>query len=68
IEDACLAGCRYYHMGESGTSTSLSQFKSRLGAIAYPYAQYAIERLPITTTDRKLRGFVKKLIGFKDAE
>lgn len=67
IEDACLAGCRWYHMGESGTSTSLSQFKSRLGAEAVPYAQYSLERFPVTKIDRKLRGFVKRMIGFKDA-
>lgn len=68
IEDACLSGCRRYHMGESGTSTSLAQFKSRLGAVAYPYAQYTVERLPFTNFDRGVRRVIKSLIGFKDAQ
>jgi hypothetical protein len=67
IEDACCTGCRYYHMGESGGSDSLAQFKSQFGAIPYRYAEYRLERLPITKVDRWLRGFVKQLIGFKDA-
>ncbi len=67
IEDACRAGCRYYHMGETGQSSSLSQFKERFGAVAYQYAEYRLERVPITSIDRNLRTFVKKLTGFKDA-
>lgn len=66
IEDACRAGCRYYHMGESGLSASLAQFKKRFGARAYPYAEYRLERLPVTAVDNRLRGFIKKVIGFKD--
>lgn len=67
IEDACRAGCRYYHMGESGSSASLAYFKSRFGATAHPYAEYRLERLPITSVDGRLRSLVKRLIGFKDA-
>jgi hypothetical protein len=67
IEEACRAGCRYYHMGESGPSASLAQFKRRFGATAYGYAEYRLERLPITSVDAHLRGLVKRLIGFKDA-
>jgi len=66
IEDACRAGCHYYHMGESGSSTSLARFKSGFGAQPYEYAEYRIERLPITSADYQLRRFVKRLIGFKD--
>ncbi len=66
IEEACRAGCRYYHMGESGASASLANFKSRFGAIAHPYAEYRLERLPITSIDDRLRRLVKRLIGFKD--
>lgn len=68
IGEAANAGCRWYHMGESGTSSSLAQFKSRFGARPVEYGEYWIEKLPITTIDRNLRGMVKKLIGFKDAE
>ena len=67
IEDACQAGCRYYHMGESGSSEALASFKSRFGAKAYQYAEYRLERLPITSADYQLRRLVKRLIGFKDA-
>jgi Acetyltransferase (GNAT) domain len=66
IEDACNAGCRYYNMGESGSSASLAQFKTRFGARPRPYAEYHIERLPITTLDRHARGVVKRVIGFRD--
>jgi len=66
IEEACKAGCRYYHLGESGDSVSLAQFKERFGAVAYPYAEYHIERLPITPLEHRLRSLVKKAIGFKD--
>jgi lipid II:glycine glycyltransferase (peptidoglycan interpeptide bridge formation enzyme) len=66
IEEACTAGCRRYHMGETGTSRSLAQFKTRFGAVPVPYAEYHVERLPFTSADRKLRGAAKKLIGFRD--
>lgn len=67
IEDACASGARYYHLGESGESVGLAQFKERFGARAYPYHEYRLERLPISRWDRGLRGIVKRAIGFKDA-
>ncbi len=67
IEDACRAGCRYYHMGETGRSSSLAQFKEGFGAVPYEYAEYRVERLPITAMDQRLRGMVKQAIGFRDA-
>jgi lipid II:glycine glycyltransferase (peptidoglycan interpeptide bridge formation enzyme) len=66
IEDACASGCRFYHMGESGTSTSLSHFKTRFGAQPCGYAEYWIERVPVYRADRALRGLVKRVIGFRD--
>jgi hypothetical protein len=66
IEDACAAGCRHYHMGESGFSSSLAQFKTRFGARPRLYAEYHLERLPITALDRRARSAVKRLIGFRD--
>jgi hypothetical protein len=66
IEDACAAGCRWYHMGETGGSASLAHFKTRLGAEAYAYAEYHVERVPLTALDRRARGVVKRLIGFRD--
>lgn len=66
IEHAANAGCRYYHMGESGTSSSLALFKARFGAAPYVYAEYIIEKLPITRLDAGLRAMVKRVIGFRD--
>jgi hypothetical protein len=67
IEAACAAGCRYYHMGESGASDSLAHFKERFGAVPVSYAEYVIERLPITAMGASTRRLVKNMIGFKDA-
>lgn len=66
IEDACRAGCHYYHMGETGFSTHLADFKRHLGAKPYPYADYHVEKLPITAADQRVRNLVKTMIGFKD--
>ncbi|MCB0209643.1 MAG: GNAT family N-acetyltransferase [Anaerolineae bacterium] len=67
IQAACQAGCRYYHMGESGGSSSLASYKERFGAEPYTYAEYRLERLPVTSADHKIRSLVKRVIGFKDA-
>ncbi len=66
IEDACKAGCRYFHQGESGTSKGIADFKQRVGGTAYAYEEYYLERLPVTAVDHALRTGVKKLINFKD--
>jgi len=66
IEEACAAGCRHYQMGETGSSSSLAQFKTRFGARPQPYAEYRLERLPLTALDRHARGVVKRVIGFHD--
>jgi hypothetical protein len=66
IEDACRSGCAFYHMGESGESDGLSQFKSRFGAEPHRYAEYWIERLPLKRADQWLRRGVKRAIGFRD--
>ncbi len=66
IKDACEAGCHYFHMGETGSSISLARFKSGFGAEAYEYAEYRLERLPLTQVDALLRKIVKRIIGFKD--
>jgi hypothetical protein len=66
IEQACDAGCRHYHMGESGGSASLAQFKTRFGARPFPYAEYHLERLPLTAADRCARTAVKRVMRFRD--
>jgi hypothetical protein len=66
IEEACIAGCRHYHMGESGFSASLGEFKAKFGARAYAHAEYHLERVPITALDRQARGLIKRSIGFHE--
>jgi hypothetical protein len=66
IEDACRAGCTAYHMGETGSSNSLAQFKEAFGAQPHEYAEYVAERIAITSVDRRLRTTAKRVIGFRD--
>lgn len=66
IEDACRRGCLSYHMGESGASDGLSQFKSRFGAVAHSYAEYWIETLPLSRADQWIRRATKRAIGFRE--
>jgi hypothetical protein len=66
IEDACQSGCRHYHLGESGASRSLAHFKEKFAARPVPYAEYVIERLPVTRTDAAARGVVKRALRFRD--
>lgn len=55
IQAACAAGCRFYHMGETGASASLAQFKTRFGAEPHDYFEYRLERLPLTPAASALR-------------
>lgn len=66
IELACELGCTAYHLGESGQSSSLSQFKEKFGARPLDYAEVRLERLPITRLDQQLRSVVKRLLRFRD--
>lgn len=65
IEDACRAGCRYYYMGETGTSESLARFKSHFGAHAYSFSEYHLERFPITSVENRLRGLARKIFDLR---
>jgi lipid II:glycine glycyltransferase (peptidoglycan interpeptide bridge formation enzyme) len=64
IEDACDRRCSYYHMGDTGNSRPLAQFKTRLGAAAYPYSEFHVETLPITRVERSLRDAARRIVGF----
>ncbi|MES0880881.1 GNAT family N-acetyltransferase [Roseibium sp. SCP14] len=66
IELACSRKCTHYHMGETGLSRSLAQFKGHFGAVAVPYAELWFEKLPIFSADRTMRSGIKRLIGFTD--
>lgn len=57
-------GSTTYNMGESGDAVGLSRFKESLGAVAVPYAEYRIERLPFTRADALARRAVKRIVGF----
>jgi Acetyltransferase (GNAT) domain len=52
IEDACRAGRRFYHMGESDPSSSLARFKRGFGAEDRHYTGFRFERLPLTAAEQ----------------
>jgi hypothetical protein len=66
IEDACAAGCRHYHLGESGGSRSLAHFKEKFAARPVAYTEYVVERLPLYEADAVARGAVKRAMRFRD--
>jgi lipid II:glycine glycyltransferase (peptidoglycan interpeptide bridge formation enzyme) len=59
IEAACAAGCRAYHMGES--SPSIAEFKRAFGAVPMGYAEYRVERLPLTAMQDRARAAAGRL-------
>ena len=66
IQAAYEHGSTRYHMGESGQSAGIAEFKERLGATPFDHHEYRFERLPITRTSDLARSAVKRVIGFKD--
>ncbi|MEA2170079.1 MAG: hypothetical protein QOF76_3379 [Solirubrobacteraceae bacterium] len=66
IEEAARSGCGHYHMGETGTSASLAQFKEAVGARPVPYGEYVVERLPVGRADRAVRTAVKRVLRVHD--
>ena len=67
LEEASRAGCRFFHLGESGQAEGLSEHKERMGGIPIEYEELVFERLPVARADRLLRSVVKRAIGFRDA-
>ena len=55
-----------FHLGESGSSGSLSDYKERFGARPFDYPELRLERLPITRADRARTVGVKRVIGFRE--
>ena len=51
IEDACVSGCRVYHMGESGGVASLAAFKERFGAVPHTYHEYPLRTGPVEPSE-----------------
>ena len=66
IQLACDLGCTAYHLGESGASASLAQYKEKFGAEPVDYAELRLERLPYTRADRAIRSAVKRVLRFRD--
>ncbi len=66
LQLACAEGCLTYHLGESGQSRPLAQFKESFGADGIDYAEYRFERLPYTRADQLLRAAAKKMLRFRD--
>jgi Acetyltransferase (GNAT) domain len=66
IEDACRAGCGWYHMGESGLSRGLAQFKEALGGRPVDYSECLMERLPVNRLDNGARTLAKRILRFRD--
>jgi hypothetical protein len=62
IEQACAAGCRSYHFGETGQNAGLARFKSQFGAQAYRLPDYHFERVPITAVTSRGRELARRLI------
>jgi hypothetical protein len=53
-------------MGDSGGSASLAQHKKQFGAQPREYAQYRIERLPLTAAEQGVKRLAKWALRFKD--
>ncbi len=66
IQAAYEYGSTRYHMGESGGSAGIAEFKERFGATRFDHHEYRFERLPITRSTDLARGAVKRVIGFTD--
>jgi hypothetical protein len=66
IQLACDVGCSAYHLGESGASASLAQYKEKFGAEPVDYAELRLERLPYTRADQAARSAVKRVLRFRD--
>jgi hypothetical protein len=67
MQDSMAEGCLTYHMGDTGSSDSLARFKESFGAEPIDYQEIRLERLPLTGADRRVRGAVKRIVGFREA-
>jgi hypothetical protein len=66
IEEACRAGRRWYHMGDSAPSSSLAEFKRRFGAKGEHHTAYLLERWPLTAAEQHAKRAVKRVVRFRD--
>jgi hypothetical protein len=61
IEEACRAGCRVFHLGESEPGSAVEHHKSQFGAVPVRYAALRFERLPMTSAEHRLRAAVRTM-------
>ncbi|MGY1779810.1 GNAT family N-acetyltransferase [Geodermatophilus sp. SYSU D01036] len=61
IEDACAAGARRFHLGESDPGSGVAAFKERVGGVPVPWSAVHLERLPVTATVGRLRSVAGRL-------
>jgi GNAT acetyltransferase-like protein len=66
IEEACHAGRRWYHMGDSAPGSALAEFKRRLGAREEHYTGYRLERWPLSEAEEMVRRAAKRVLRFRD--
>jgi hypothetical protein len=61
IEQACDAGARWFHFGESDPGSGVAAFKERFGATPRHYTALRFERLPITRAEQRVRATLGRL-------
>lgn len=66
IEACCAAGCRRYHLGDSGENASLAAFKEKFGAEPVRFDELILEPLPFSRADALARRAAKAMLRFKD--
>jgi hypothetical protein len=64
LQNACAAGARRFHMGESATPGAAA-FKESFGARAHAFEEFCLERVPFSRGEAIVRAAVKALIGFR---
>lgn len=64
LRNACAAGARSFHMGESATPGAAA-FKESFGARRYLFEELRFERLPFSAAEATLRSVVKTMVGFR---
>ncbi|GLQ53553.1 GNAT family N-acetyltransferase [Devosia nitrariae] len=64
LQNACTAGARSFHMGESAT-LGAAAFKESFGARRYVFEELRLERLPFSAAEASLRSAVKAIVGFR---
>jgi hypothetical protein len=65
LEAAAAEGVRWFHMGESDPGSAPEKFKAYFGARPVDYEALRLERLPLTSAEKRLRGAVGAVSAFR---